>query len=236
VFGLAAICIPEEEREKAQMMGYTVVDAVTVLVTHLSEVLQRHSYELLTRQDVHDLLQEIGKENPKVVEELVPNPLPLSSVHRVLQTLLEERVSIRDLLTILETLGDHAQTTRDPEVLTEYARHSLARQISREHKNEDGTLPAIVMAPQWEEKISHTLVTTEQGSFSALEPNEVQHLVREVSKSMEEVSQRGQVPVLLTTPELRRHVRRLLSRFLPGLSILSYNEISPDTRILAMNR
>jgi flagellar biosynthesis protein FlhA len=236
VFGLAATCIPEEEREKAQMMGYTVVDAVTVLVTHLSEVLQRHSHELLTRQDVHDLLQEIGKENPKVVEELVPTPLPLSSVHRVLQTLLEERVSIRDLLTILETLGDHAQGTRDPEMLTEYVRHSLARQISREHKNEDGTLPAIVMTPQWEEKISHTLVTTDQGSFAALEPNEVQHLVRDVSKSMEEVSQRGQVPVLLTTPELRRHVRRLLSRVLPGLPILSYNEISQDTRILAINR
>jgi flagellar biosynthesis protein FlhA len=236
VFGLAATCIREEEREKAQMMGYTVVDAVTVLVTHLSEVLQRHSHELLTRQDVHDLLQEIAKENPKVIEELVPNPLPLSGVHRVLQNLLEERVSIRDLLTILETLGDHAQATRDPEVLTEYVRHSLARQISREHKNEDGTLPAIIMTPQWEEKISHKLVATEKGSFAALEPNEVQRLVRDLNKSMEEVSQRGQVPVLLTTPELRRHVRRLLSRFLPSLSILSYNEISPDTRILAINR
>ncbi len=236
VFGLAATCIPEEDREKAQMMGYTVVDAVTVLVTHLSEVLQRYSKELLTRQDVHGLLQEVAREHPKVVEELVPNPLPLNVVHRVLQNLLEEKVSIRDLLSILETLGDHAATTRDPELLGEYARHALARQISREHKNDDGTLPAIIMAPQWEEKISRTLVSTDQGSFSALDPNEVQRLVQDVSKSMEEVSQRGQVPVLLTTPELRRHVRRLLSRFLPGLSILSYNEISPDTRILAVNR
>jgi len=236
VFGLAATCIPEEDREKGQMMGYTVVDAVTVLVTHLSEVLQRYSQELLTRQDVHGLLQEVAKENPKVVEELVPNPLPLSVVHRVLQGLLEERVSIRDLLTILETLGDHGATIREPEMLAEYVRHSLARQISREHKNEDGTLPAIIMAPHWEEKISKTLVSTDQGSYAALDPNEVQSLVRDVSKSMEEVSQRGQVPVLLTTPELRRHVRRLLGRFLPGLSILSYNEISPDTRILAINR
>jgi flagellar biosynthesis protein FlhA len=205
-------------------------------VTHLSEILQRYSQELLTRQDVHGLLQEVAKENPKVVEELVPNPLPLSVVHRVLQVLLEERVSIRDLLTILETLGDHATSVRDPEMLAEYVRHSLARQISREHKNEDGTLPAIIMAPQWEEKISKTLVSTDHGSYAALDPNEVQRLVRDVSKSMEEVSQRGQVPVLLTTPELRRHVRRLLGRFLPGLSILSYNEISPDTRILAINR
>jgi len=217
-------------------MGYTVVDAVTVLVTHLSEVLQRHAHELLTRQDVHALLQEIGKENPKVVEELVPNPLPLNVVHRVLQGLLEERVSIRDLLTILEALGDHAHATRDADMLMEQVRRSLARQISREHKNEDGTLPAIVLTPQWEEKISSTLISTDQGSFTALGPNEVQRLVREVGKSMEEVSERGQVPVLLTTPELRRHVRRLLSRFLPGLSILSYNEISPDTRILAVNR
>ncbi len=236
VFGLSAICIPEEDREKAQMMGYTVVDAVTVLVTHLSEVLQRYSQELLTRQDVHALLQDVARENPKVVEELVPNPLPLGVVHRVLQHLLEERVSIRDLLTILEALGDHGHTTRDPELLAEYARHALARQISRQHKNEDGTLPAIIMAPQWEEKISSTLVSTDQGSFAALEPDEVQRLVRDVSKSMEEVSQTGQIPVLLTTPELRRHVRRLLSRFLPTLSILSYNEIAPDTRILAVNR
>ena len=236
VFGLAAISIPAEDKEKAQRMGYTVVDTVTVLVTHLSEVLRRHAYELLTRQDVHALLQEIGKENPKIVEELVPNPLPLSVVHRVLQSLLEERVSIRDLLTILEALGDFAHSTRDPDMLTEYVRRSLARQISREHKNEDGTLPAIVLTPPWEEKISSTLVSTDQGSFAALGPNEVQRLVRELSKSMEEVSQRGQVPVLLTTPELRRHVRRLLTRFLPGLSILSYNEISPDTRILAVNR
>ncbi len=236
VFGLSAILIGEEEREKAQMMGYTVVDAVTVLVTHLSEVIQKHAHELLTRQDVHGLLEEIGRDHPKVVEELVPNPLPLSVVHRVLQRLLEERVSIRDLLTILETLGDHAQTVRDPDVLTEYVRQALARQISRDHKNEDGTLSAIIIPPEWEEKISKTLVTTDQGSFAALEPREVQHFVREVKKSVEEGSRSGQVPVLLTTPELRRHIRRLLNRFLPGLPILSYNEISPDTRILAVNR
>jgi flagellar biosynthesis protein FlhA len=185
---------------------------------------------------VHNLLQEFGNENPKVVEELTPNQLPLGVIHRVLQRLLEERVSTRDLLTILETLGDYAPATKDPDLLTEYVRQALARQISREHKNEDGTLTAIVMDPGWEEKVSQTLVTTNQGSFSALDPKEVQRLVKEVKHSMATGGQQGQVPVLLTTPELRRHVRRLLNRSLPSLPVLSYNEVSQETRLLAVNR
>ena len=236
VFGLSAICIPEQEREKAQMMGYTVVDAATVVVTHLSEVIRRHAHELLTRQDVHALLQDFAKENPKVVEELTPTQLSLGVVHRVLQNLLEERVSIRDLLTILETLGDHAAATRDPDVLTEFVRQALARQISREHKAEDGTLAAIVLDPQTEEKISQSVVTTSQGSVAALEPKEVQKLVAQVKKALEGAAKKGQVPVLLTSPELRRHVRRLMGRFVPNVPVLSYNEIAPDTRLTAINR
>ena len=236
VFGLSAICIPEQEREKAQMMGYTVVDASTVVVTHLSEVIRRHAHELLTRQDVHNLLQDFAKEQPKVVEELTPNVLPLGVVHRVLQNLLEERVSIRNLLTVLETLGDHAAATRDPDVLTEYVRQALARQISREHRGEDGTLAAFVLDPQTEEKISQSLVTTSHGSIAALEPKEIQKLVAQVKKSLEGAAKKGQVPVLLTSPELRRHVRRLMSRFLPNVPVLSYNEIAPDTRMTAINR
>jgi len=236
VFGLSAICIPEQEREKAQMMGYTVVDASTVVVTHLSEVIRRHAHELLTRQDVHNLLQDFAKEQPKVVEELTPNVLPLGVVHRVLQNLLEERVSIRNLLTVLETLGDHAAATRDPDVLTEYVRQGLARQISREHRGEDGTLAAFVLDPQTEEKISQSLVTTSHGSIAALEPKEIQKLVAQVKKSLEGAAKKGQVPVLLTSPELRRHVRRLMSRFLPNVPVLSYNEIAPDTRMTAINR
>jgi flagellar biosynthesis protein FlhA len=171
-----------------------------------------------------------------VVEELIPNQLSLSAVHRVLQNLLEERVSIRDLLTILETLGDHAPVIKDPDTLTEYARQALARQISRLHKNEDGTLTAIIMDPRWEEKIAKNMVNTSQGSFAALDPKEVQDLVKQTKKSMEEGARKGHTPVLLTTPELRRHVRRLLNRFLPSLPVLSYNEISADTRLLALNR
>jgi flagellar biosynthesis protein FlhA len=233
---LSAICIPEQEREKAQMMGYTVVDASTVVVTHLSEVIRRHAHELLTRQDVHNLLQDFAKEQPKVVEELTPSVLPLGVVHRVLQNLLEERVSIRNLLTVLETLGDHAAATRDPDVLTEYVRQALARQISREHRGEDGTLAAFVLDPQTEEKISQSLVTTSHGSIAALEPKEIQKLVAQMKKSLEGAAKKGQVPVLLTSPELRRHVRRLMSRFLPNVPVLSYNEIAPDTRMTAINR
>ena len=236
VFGLSALCIPEEDREKALMMGYTVVDSVTVIVTHLSEVIRRHAHELLTRQDVHNLLEDFRQEHSKVVEELTPNQLPLNVVHRVLQELLAERVSIRDLLSILETLGDYAALTKDPDLLTEYVRQALARQITREHKNENGALSTIVLDPQWEEKLSRSVVTTNQGQFAALDPREAQELVKHVRKGMEKASQQGEVPVLMTTPELRRHVRRLLGRFLPGLAVLSYNEVSPDTRLQAVNR
>jgi len=236
VFGLAALSIPEQDKEKAQMMGYTVVDAAAVIVTHLAEVIRGHSSELLTRQDVHELLQELAKDNPKVVEEVVPNQLPLGVVHRALQGLLEERVSIRDLLMVLETLGDQAALSKDAELLVEYARQALARQISREHKGEDGSITAIVLDPQWEEKITQAVVTTNQGSFAAMEPTEVRNLVNHVKKGIEEGSQMGQLPVLLTTPELRRFVRKLLSRFIPNLSVLSYNEITPDTRLVSVNR
>jgi len=236
VFGLAALQISDKDREKAQMMGYTVVDPATVIVTHLAEVIRRHAGELLTRQDVHSLLQKLAKDHPKVVEELVPNQLSLGVVHRVLQTLLDERVSIRDLLTILETLGDHATAVKDVETLTEHVRQALARQITREHRGEDGSLCAIVMEPQWEERVAKALVTGSQGSFVALEPQEVRRLVQQLKNGMDEASQKGVIPVLLTTPELRRHVRKLLKRFLPTLAVLSYNEIAPDTRLVTVNR
>jgi len=236
VFGLSALCISENHRERAQMMGYTVVDATTVLVTHLLEVIRQHAHELLTRQDVHKLLVGLSKEHAKVVEELTPALLPLSVVHRVLQNLLEERVSIRDLLTITETLGDVASVSKDPAILTEYVRQSLARQISREFKGEDSDLVAIVLDPHWEEKVSASVVNTDRGSFPALDPAEIQKLVKHLHEHMEVAGKKGHLPVLLTSPELRRHVRRLLQRWLPKVPVLSYNEITPDTRLTAVNR
>ncbi|MEW6441388.1 MAG: flagellar biosynthesis protein FlhA [bacterium] len=236
VFGLPALCIPEADRERAQVMGYTVVDAATVVTTHLSEVIRRHAHELLLRQDVHNLLQEAARENPKVVEELTPAALPLSAVHRVLQNLLEERVSIRDLVTILETLGDCTPVTKDPIVLTEYVRQALARQISREHRQEDGTLAAIVLDPVWEEKVTQSVVATNQGSYAGLDPRETQKLTTQLRRSLEEASKKGQTPILLTAPDVRRHLRRIVGRHLPALSVLSYNEVSPDTRLQVVNR
>ena len=236
VFGLSAICISEEDRERAQMLGYTVVDAATVIITHMSEVIRQHAHELLTRQDVYNLLQMVSRESPKVVEELTPTQLSLSVIHRVLQNLLEERVCVRDLQTILETLGDYAPMTKEPDLLTEYVRHALARQISQDYKNKDGTLLAVVLEPQWEQKINQSMVTVNQQSYVALEPLEIQTLAKELQRSVEEGSMQGQVPVLLTSPELRRHVRQLIGRFLPSVAILSYNEITPDTRLQTINR
>jgi len=236
VFGLSAICISEDDRERAQMLGYTVVDAATVIITHMSEVIRQHAHELLTRQDVYGLLQIVTRENPKVVEELTPTQLSLSVIHRVLQNLLEERVCVRDLLTILETLGDYAPMTKEPDLLTEYVRHAMARQISQDYKSKDGTLLAVVLEPQWEQKINQSMVTVNQQSYVALEPLEIQNLAKELQRSVEEGSQQGQIPVLLTSPELRRHVRSLIGRFLPSVAILSYNEITPDTRLQTINR
>jgi flagellar biosynthesis protein FlhA len=236
VFGLPALSILEEDREKAQMLGYTVVDATTVIATHLTEVIKQHAHEVITRQDVHNLCNNLAKEYPKVVEELIPNLLPLSVVHRVLQHLLKERVSVRDLLTIMETLADQAHATKDPEILTEYVRQALSRQITKEYKQRDGTIKVITLTPDLEEKVSKSLIATPQGSYPALEPQEVRSFVDEVKRSMEEVARQGHMPVLLTSPEIRRHVKKILERFVSSIPVLSYNEIAPDIRVIAVNQ
>ncbi len=233
-FGLPAIWIEEAKKDEAQLAGYTVVTPSTVVATHLTEVLHSHAAELLGRQDTQKLLDNLAKTHPKVVEELVPDNLSLGSLQKVLQNLLRERVSIRDLLTICETLADYAPLTKDTAILTEYVRQQLARSIVAGLVDEEGKLSVITLGPQVEDFIRESIQKTEQGSFLNLEPNLAQHIIEQTQTVVDQVINDGYQPILLTTPVIRRHVRHLLERFMPQVTVLSNNELTGQTQIRSL--
>uniref|UniRef100_A0A7C4RPT3 Flagellar biosynthesis protein FlhA n=1 Tax=Desulfatirhabdium butyrativorans TaxID=340467 RepID=A0A7C4RPT3_9BACT len=233
-FNLPAYWIQEESRDQAIAKGYTVVDLATVLTTHLSEIIKRHAHEYLGRQEVQKLLDTVKESHPKVVEELVPNLLPLGAVGKVLQNLLMEQVPIRDLLTILETLADYAPMTKDIDVLTEYVRHALARTITRLYANPDGTLTVMGVDPQSEGIIARAIQQTNQGSFLALEPDMVQRLIHSISMGIEKFAAQNLQPVLMCSSQIRIHLKRLLDRFIPNMVVLSYHDVLTTTRIQAI--
>ena len=230
-FGLPAVWITESEREKAQFSGYTVVDPATVAATHITEILKTHAHELLGRQEAQSLLDNLAKESPKVVEELVPNLLSLGGVVKVLQSLLRERVPVRDIKTILETLADYAPLTKNPELLTEYVRQGLSRSITRQYQVKDGTIPVMIMDPRVEETIAGVIQTMPQGSYLALEPGLAQRILTRMRDSMELFNPLGYQPILLCSPNIRGHVKRFTERFFPNLVVLSHSEISSGVRI-----
>ncbi len=224
-YGLPAFWIKKELKEKAIDKGYTVVDPSTVLVTHLSEVVRRHANELLGRQEVQQLLDNLKESHPKVVDELVPNLLPLGGVVKVLQNLLREQIPIRDLLTILETLADWASMTKDIDTLTEYVRQALARTITKLYQTPEGKLPVITLDQSVEKVISAAIQQTEHGSFLAMEPNMVQNIMDSITQKLEKSSSLGYQIVVLCSAAVRSHFKRLVEGFIPGLTVLSYNEI-----------
>lgn len=228
-FQLPAIWISEDKKERAQIAGYTVVDNTTVVATHLSELIKKHGHELLGRQETQNLLDNLAGEYPKLVEELVPNLLSLGVVMRVLQNLLREAVSVRDLRTILETLADWAPVVQDPDQLTEHVRAILARSISNSYSPDGQVLEVMTFDRDVETKIQEALHSTEQGSYLALEPGFAQALINSLNKSLQNLA--GQNPVLLCTPTIRLHVKRLTERYLPSLAILSHNEIAPHLKV-----
>ena len=229
-FGLPAIWITEDQRERAQIAGYTVVDCTTVMATHISEVIKQHAHELLGRQETQDLLDNLAKSYPKLVEDLVPNVLGVGTIMRVLQNLLREGVSIRDLRTILETLADYAPHTQDTDVLTEYVRHALSRSISAAYVQPDGTLPVITLDSKVENLIQNSIQHREHGSFLALDPQVAQKILDSLSTLISSFGG-GQQPVLLVIPQIRPHVRRLIERYFPSLAVLSHNEITTNIKI-----
>lgn len=230
-FGLPALWIPEQDRERAEMAGYTVVDPTSVIVTHLTEVIRRHAAEILSRQDTANLIDNVKKTEPAVVEELIPNLMTVGEVQKVLQNLLREGVSIRNVATILEALGDHARETRDVDVLTEHARAALARVICRQYRNADGELVVATVDPEIEEEIARSIEGRGAGEAPALEPGLVQSIVRAVSRAVEKMASEGYQPVLLARPGVRPYLRRIVERVLPDVVVLSYNEITRDQKV-----
>jgi flagellar biosynthesis protein FlhA len=233
-FGLPALWIAGADRERAQLAGYTVVDGATVVITHLTEVVRRHAHELLGRQEVQQLLDLVAKTHPKVVEELVPQQLTVGGVQKVLQALLREGVSIRDLVSILEALGDHAPRTKDADVLTGHARQALARAITRRLVGADGTLGVLTLAAPLERTLLEGVQRAEEGGLLAVEPALAQRLVARLGGWMERFAAQGASPVLLCSGALRPHLRRLVERILPSLAVVAPEEIAASVRIRSL--
>jgi flagellar biosynthesis protein FlhA len=230
-FGLPAVWIEDGARAEAEALGYTVVDPESVIVTHLTETIRRHADELLTRQETKKLLDTLKEQNAAAVEEVVPDKLGVGEVQRVLQHLLREGVSIRDLGTVLESIGDRAAITRDPALLAEYARQSLARNITAGYVDETKTLRAISLDPTLEQEIAESVTQTHEGEYLAMEPIRAQAVVGSLSGQVEQATGMGVRPVLVCSSRIRRHLRRLVEQALPQLPVVSYNEIVPGIRV-----
>lgn len=230
-FGLDAMWVSPARKEDAEIAGYTVVDLPTVMATHLTEIIRTHAHELLGRQEAATLIENFKKSHPKVIEELIPDLLPLGSVVRVLQNLLKEQVSIRDLLTIFETLADEAPRTKDVEILTEQVRRGLARGITAKYTTEIGSIPVMTLHPHIEEMIANSLLQTEQGVQLVMDPNTAHRLINEIARTVEGHPEVASQPILLTSPTSRRHLYKLISRFIPQLVVLSHNELTSDADV-----
>ena len=230
-FGLPAVWIAEAQRAEAEALGYTVVDGESVVVTHLTEAIRGHAAELLTRQETRQLLDRLKEVNAAVVDEVVPDVLTVGEIQRVLQALLREAVSIRDLGAIVEAAGDKARVTRDPAVLAEYARQALGRAICSPHVDADQRLRALSLDPEVEQELAAAIVQTPDGELLALDPGRAQDLVRAIAERFELALAGGRRPVLLCSSRVRRHLRRLCEQSLPQLPVCAYQEIVPGIRV-----
>jgi flagellar biosynthesis protein FlhA len=233
-FGLPAVWIPPERKSEAQLAEYTVVEPASVITTHLSEVVRRHGYEFLGRQEVQSLLENIGKTDPKVVEELTPGLLNLGAVQKVLQNLVREQVSIRDLLTIIETLADYAPLTKDTDILTEYVRQRLSRTITKPYLENKKTLKVLNIKPSIEELITKGINQTDFGAYLALGPSEANKIIHHVKRSLDEVAARIEQPVILCSTTVRRHLKKLCDSFQINVAVFSHNEIPGGLQIQSL--
>ena len=231
-FGLPAVWITTSDKQKAQMAGYTVVDPSTVITTHIKETIKRHASELLGRQETQALIDKFKESNPKVIEELIPDVLSLGKVQKVLQNLLKEQISIRDLRTILEQLADYGPSSKDTDILTEYVRQAMARPITKQFQSADGSLSVVTLDRGVEELIQSSIQRTEVASFLALEPTVAEKLLVKLQEAVEAMSPQIETsPVLLASPGIRHHLRKFVERFIPDLAVLSHSEITPSVQI-----
>ncbi len=229
-FGLPALWISENEREQAELNGYTVVDAVSVLATHLTEIIKQHAAEILGRQETQNLLDNLQKSNGALVDEVVPNLLSVGEIQKVLANLLSERISIRDMSTILEVLADYGTATKDTDILTEYVRHAMARHITQQNV-QNGVLPCITLDPAIENKIAGSVQRTEHGSYVSLDPESMQKLLLALEEELKKLTNQGYQPIVLTSPTVRPYFRNLVERSIPGLIVLSHAEIEQNVEI-----
>jgi flagellar biosynthesis protein FlhA len=230
-FGLNALWIADERRDEAQHAGWTVVDLASVMATHLTEVIRSHADELISRQDIQKLIDGVAQTNDKVVEELVPNLLTLGQIQKVLQNLLKERVSIRDMPSILEVLADHAPITRDTDLLTEFVRQRLARGIIRSYVIPSGELPLMTIGQDIEETLSRSINETERGAYLALDPDTGQRILTAVNNAVTQLTSQNFQPVVLCSPMIRRHLRKLTERFINNLVVISHSELTNNIRL-----
>lgn len=227
-FGLPATWIPEANRTEAEIAGYTVVDPLTVLITHLGEVIRGHAAEIISRQDMQGLIDNIKSHSPAVVDELIPNIMTVGEVQKVIQNLLEERVSVRDLASILETIADHAKATKDPDTLAEYVRQSMGRGLCNQYLHADGVLHAFTLDPKLEQMIADSVRQTEMGGFAVLAPDVTTRILKSVSKQIDQMSNMGYAPVCICSPRVRLYFHRMTEQSFSQLGVLSYAEITPE--------
>jgi flagellar biosynthesis protein FlhA len=230
-FGLPATWIDEGLREEASFRGYTVVDPPTVLTTHLTEIIRDNMADLLSYAEVQKLIDELGKEHKKLVDDIVPAQITVTGIQRVLQTLLNERISIRDLPTIMEGIAEAVGHTQSLNLITEHVRARLARQICASHSDANGTLPLLTLSPRWEQSFAESLVGQGEEKQLAMQPSKLQEFIALVRDAFEEAGRVGDVPVLLTSPGVRPYVRSIIERFRPQTFVMSQNEIHPRVRL-----
>ncbi|THB80040.1 MAG: flagellar biosynthesis protein FlhA [Desulfobacteraceae bacterium] len=235
-FGLPAFWIPLDREEEAKFAGYTVVDNSTVIATHLTEIIRTNAHELLGRQEVQHLMDNLSKTSPKAVEELLPNLLSLGAVQKVLQNLLRERISIRDLLTIVETLADFAPMGKDPDLLTEYVRQRIAKGMLSPYLGAGKVLQVITLDQKLETILVKNIKHTEHGSYLAMDPALVEDIVGRIRKEVEKLILSNTQPVIMTSPNLRRHLRKLLEPNLPAVFVISHAEIVDDINLQASGK
>ncbi|MCI5934349.1 MAG: flagellar biosynthesis protein FlhA [Lachnospiraceae bacterium] len=230
-FHLPAIWITESQRERAESLGYTVVDPPSIIATHLTEIIRTHIAELLTRQDVQNLVDNVKENNPVLVDELVPKLLGIGEIQKVLQNLLAEGISIRDLLTIFETLADHATTSRDTDVLTEYVRQSLKRAISNKYFPANESTSVVTLDPKIEQEIMSSVKQTEQGAYLTLDPERTKAIIEATSNEVEKLENLGKSAIVVTSPIVRMYYKKLTEEYLKDLIVVSYNEIESNVEL-----
>lgn len=234
VFGLPAIWITDDRKDEAQYNGYTVVDLSTIVATHLTEVLKANLSEMFGRQELVKVLDNFKEENPKIVSDLIPDIMPLGTVLKVLQSLLREGVSVRDLRTILETLAEFGTASKDPEALTEYVRQALYRTITERIKGSQGDVPLFTLDRALEEAVARSILHTDHGAQLNLDPKTTQTILASLNEKIEEATSQGEKMVVLCSPVIRRHFKKLTEKFIPNMIVVSHNELSPEVNIRSL--